>query len=62
MKAKDKLDAETAIKALELSADAIMRIDGDRDHINQSNLVCEHTQTAARLMREVATFLKEIRH
>jgi len=36
-------------------ANLIMRTDGDRDHMAQSNLKCEQTQAIARYLREVAT-------
>jgi hypothetical protein len=35
-------------------AHAIMVADGDRDHMNQSNLTCEVTQAIARYLRGLA--------
>lgn len=61
MRERDRLDAEQAIRTLRSSAETIMRVDGDRDHMNRSDLKCEQTQTAARLMREIADFLKTLR-
>jgi hypothetical protein len=39
---------------LDAAADAIMRDDGDRDHMNRSNLTCEMTQSIARFLRALA--------
>ena len=60
MRATDKVTAKAAIRALDRSADAILLVDGDRDHMNPSRLTCEHTATAAKLMREVSGFLQRI--
>lgn len=40
------------------SADAILRIDGDRDHMVQSNLKCEQTQAIAHALRLAARRLE----
>ena len=58
MKTTDKLSGTNAIAALRRSADVFMKVDGDRDYMNQSDLRCEQTQIAARLMREVADWIE----
>jgi hypothetical protein len=39
---------------IERVAAAIMRIDGDRDHMNRSDMTCEQTQEIARFLRRIA--------
>ena len=39
---------------LNQTADEIMRIDGDRDHMVRSNLNCKQTQSIARFLRALA--------
>jgi hypothetical protein len=49
---------EQVVAALRFLADGIMQADGDRDHLNQSNLLCEQTQNGARVLREIADWLE----
>jgi hypothetical protein len=49
-------DAELS-KALAFAADEIMKTDGDRDHMNSSNLTCGQTQTIAKAMVVAASKL-----
>lgn len=48
------------VERLRISAEAIMLTDGDRDHMNQSKLNCENTQTAARLLTEAADMIEHL--
>lgn len=45
------------IQTLRAVAEIIIRIDGDRDHMNHSDLSCEQTVAIARLMRSIANRL-----
>lgn len=52
----NRLRAENVELRRELNtvADSIMHIDGDRDHMAQSNMTCEQTQRVARYLRRLA--------
>lgn len=38
------------IRRLRAHSEHALKVDGDRDHMNGSNLTCEHTQVMAKLM------------
>lgn len=46
----DSVDPHELADALRMSADIMVRIDGDRDHMNTSRLTCGQIQGAFRLM------------
>ena len=48
---------ENIIDALANIANDIMKIDGDRDYMNNSNLKCEYTQQLAIFLRNVAMYI-----
>lgn len=50
------------ISALKTSAEAIMRADGDRDHMNPSNLTCEQTQSISRIITAAADGMEQMRN
>ena len=46
---------------LDATADRIMLVDGDRDHMNQSRLTCEQTQSLANFLRALAREVRKER-
>ena len=49
-----KVSAEEIAKALRSCADLIIKIDGDRDHMNHSDLTCEQVMEMAKIMHAAA--------
>ena len=43
---------------IETCAQNIMRIDGDRDHMSKSDMICEQTQAIARFLYAIARELR----
>lgn len=50
-------ERSTAITELMACHDAILRVDGDRDHMNHSDLSCEQSIAVANACLRVALFL-----
>ena len=40
------------------AASNIMMVDGDRDHMNRSNLTCEQTQSIAKFLYAIARYIE----
>lgn len=57
--ASENVDPQELIESLRMSADIMVRIDGDRDHMNTSRLTCGQVQGAFRLMLIAANKLEE---
>lgn len=58
MTAEQFRELELAATALGRISETIMRADGDRDHMNPSDLTCEQTQNIARLVALISKQLE----